>query len=71
MIGIVKIALARPYTFVVMALLILILGPLVGSLAMTALRLRVEARSVANPTPARDRHDRAPGPRHWASFRDR
>src|SRR5262245_37224595 len=28
MIGIVKVALARPYTFIVMALLILILGPL-------------------------------------------
>ena len=30
MIGIVKVALARPYTFVVMALLILIIGPLVA-----------------------------------------
>ncbi len=30
MIGIVKIALARPYTFVVMALLILLIGPLVA-----------------------------------------
>ena len=30
MIGIVKVALARPYTFVVMALLILLIGPLVA-----------------------------------------